>query len=693
MPEPMCGVFALPLGVDFPRALVAGLLSRMAGHPPEAMARVTLYLNTNRMRRRVTDLLVAQGAMILPRLQVLTDLAPDMALTGIPAAVPPLRRRLQVAQLVSALMERQPDIAPRAALYDLADSLAALMDEMQGEGVRPDRVAALDVSNHSAHWARTKDFLSIVTGFFDGSEAPDTQARQRLIAEALARRWAAMPPADPVIVAGSTGSRGTTALFMKAVAALPQGVLVLPGFDTDMPDAVWQGLDDALTAEDHPQYRFKRLFQSLDMRPSDVRPWTDDRPASPDRNRLISLSLRPAPVTDQWLVEGRHLPDLLPATSDMTLIEAPTPRAEALSIALVLRQAAEQGRTATLVTADRNLSRQVTAALDRWGIEPDDSAGRPLALSAPGRFLRHVAGLFGRRLTSDALLVVVKHPFAFTGGDRGPHLRLSRALELSLRAKGPAFPTPASLRHWGATQKDEAARPWADALAAALEDIETPAALPLATHIARHRRVAEALARGTGEGTGAGATTGGTGTGTHGGGNGSGANGSGSGANGGVNATGTSTDTSDKASDTCVKPPTYVILRRFNDFDELHNELSRQVGRHVTLPSLPQKHRLVGRNDDFIEQLGAGKVFDPARQHPAALPAHGKDGQLDDPRQPRIGLPCAQFRTHRFVQTHAAPPKSSRRAARRACSQPMIRDRRAAIRASHFDGLCTTSAR
>ncbi|MEY4982956.1 MAG: hypothetical protein RIR62_1222 [Pseudomonadota bacterium] len=502
MPDPMRGVFALPLGVDVPRALVAGLRARMAGQPPEAMARVTLYLNTNRMARRVTDLLVSGGALILPRLRVLTDLAPDLPLPDIPPAVPPLRRRLEVAQLVAALMERQPDIAPRAALYDLADSLATLMDEMQGEGVTPDRVAGLDVSDHSAHWARTRDFLSIVTGFFDGSEAPDTQARQRRIAEALARRWADAPPADPVIVAGSTGSRGTTALFMKTVAALPQGVLVLPGFDSDMPEAVWHSLSDALTAEDHPQYRFRRLLQALDLRPADLRPWTDDRPADPDRNRLISLSLRPAPVTDQWLVEGQHLPDLPAATAAMTLIEAPTPRAEALSIALILRQAAEQGRTATLVTADRNLSRRVTAALDRWGIDPDDSAGRPLALSAPGRFLRHVAALFGRRLTSDALLTVVKHPFTFTGGDRGAHLRLGRALELSLRAKGPAFPTPESLRLWGAGQKDDAAAPWAEALAAALAGIDDPAQLPLAAHIARHRAVAEALARGTGEGTG-----------------------------------------------------------------------------------------------------------------------------------------------------------------------------------------------
>jgi ATP-dependent helicase/nuclease subunit B len=43
------------------------------------------------------------------------------------------------------------------------------------------------------------------------------------------------------------------------------------------------------------------------------------------------------------------------------------------------------------------LTRRVAAQLDRWGIVPDDSAGTPLALSPPGRFLRHVADLMGQR--------------------------------------------------------------------------------------------------------------------------------------------------------------------------------------------------------------------------------------------------------------------------------------------------------
>lgn len=495
-------VFALPPGVDFPRALVAGLMSRMSAHPPEAMGRVTLYLNTNRMCERVKALFAAQGALILPRLRVLTDITPDLPFPDIPAAVPSLRRRLELAQLVDRLLTAQPDLAPRAALYDLADSLAELMDEMQVEGVPPEAISNLDVSEHSAHWARTQNFLRIVNGFFDGSSAPDSGARQRMIVDRMLALWQVAPPKGPVIVAGSTGSRGTVLRFMQGVAALPQGMLVFPGFDFDMPASVWTRLDDVLTAEDHPQYRIGHLLNVLGVSPNAVDRWTTDAPPSADRNRLISLSLRPAPVTDQWLSEGQHLPDLVQATQGMTLIEAQTPRAEALAIALILRQAAEDKRTATLITPDRNLGRQVTAALDRWGIVPDDSAGKPLALSPPGRFLRHVAALMGQRLTSDALLTILKHPFTGSGSDRGPHLLLTRALELKLRAKGPAFPQPMDLRDWASKREDPAASDWVNALISALDGVEDAAPRPLADHITRHRLLAEALSRGTGTGTG-----------------------------------------------------------------------------------------------------------------------------------------------------------------------------------------------
>ena len=54
-------VFALAPGVDFPAALVEGLRARMAGQPPEAMARVELIVNTTRMARRIRQIFDAAG--------------------------------------------------------------------------------------------------------------------------------------------------------------------------------------------------------------------------------------------------------------------------------------------------------------------------------------------------------------------------------------------------------------------------------------------------------------------------------------------------------------------------------------------------------------------------------------------------------------------------------------------------------
>lgn len=486
-------LFGLAPGIDFPKALIAGLRARLNGQPPEAMAGVELIVNTHRMARRLRDLFDAGPPGFLPRIRLLTDLsAPDLIL---PEPVPPLRRRLELVQLVSTLLDRQPDLAPRAALYDLADSLAALMDEMQIEGVPPDKLAALDVSDQSGHWERALTFLRIVQGFFDTSDtSPDVGALQRMAVEQRLKLWELAPPTHPVIIAGSTGSRGTTARLIRAVACLPQGAVVLPGFDFDMPAPVWDQLSDSLTGEDHPQFRFAAMMAALDLAPTDVRRWSDTPPPGADRNRLISLALRPAPVTSQWLTEGPNLPPLDTATRALTLVEAASTRDEALTIALRLRQAAEDGQTAALITPDRMLSRQVTAALDRWNILPDDSAGTPPQLTPPGRFLRHVAVLFQQDLTAEALLTLLKHPLTHRGAARNDHLRRTRDLELYIRREGMPYPTADALVPWGEKTENS---DWIGWILGCFVQPAEPADLPLSAWLSRHITRAEAIAAGS----------------------------------------------------------------------------------------------------------------------------------------------------------------------------------------------------
>ena len=489
-------VFAVPPGVDFPKALVNGLRQRCINQPPEALARVQLVVNTRRMDRRVRDLFDQGPPCLLPRLSLVTDLGETVDLARIPPAIPPLRRRLELTQLIAKLLDQQPDLAARSSLFDLSDSLAALIDEMQGEGVSPEAIRQLDVSDMSGHWARAQAFIGIADYFIDTDDKTlDVQARQRRVVEMLIAQWQEDPPQHPVILAGSTGSRGTTLMLMQAVARLPQGALVLPGYDFDQPEQVWRNLDEALTSEDHPQFRFRKLMRELNLMPDQILPWTDDQAPSPARNRLISLALRPAPITDAWMTEGPRLTDLDGATNDLTLVEAQSPRAEALAIALRLRQAAEDGQTAALITPDRMLTRQVTAALDRWGILPDDSAGLPLQLSPPGRFLRHVARLFTHRLDGEALLTLLKHPLCHDGGDRGTHLLHTRDLELDLRRKGPPFPDTESLSGFAA--RKEGVENWVQWLIAHFCKQQVLGSLPLSNWVTRLRGLAETISAGT----------------------------------------------------------------------------------------------------------------------------------------------------------------------------------------------------
>ncbi len=493
-------VFALPPGTDFPRYLVEGLRARFAGQRPDAVAKATVIVNTARMARRVHALFDEGPATLLPRILLLGEFA-NTASAHLPAAAPAIRQRFELIQLVTRLLEQQPDLAARASVYDLADSLAGLFDEMAGEGVPVDVIEALDVSDQSGHWARAQSFFGIARDFLENLDsAPGQEARQRRAIEAIVQSWENSPPQHPIILAGSTGSRGTMQLLMQTVASLPQGAVVLPGYDFDMPPETWDHLSDGLQSEDHPQYRFRALVSDLGMAHQDVQLWHNCAAPSEARNKLVSLALRPAPVTDQWLSEGPHLGDLVTATKDITLVEATTQREEALTIAARLRKAADDGLTCALITPDRMLTRQVTAALDRWDIVPDDSAGQPLQLSPPGRFLRHTAALLHQKLTSEALLTLLKHPLTHSGEDRGDHLRFTRDLELWMRRNGVTYPEAEKLQAWASARNEETSA-WMTWVTACFCEAERQAK-DMTDLLADHLKLSEIVAQGPGEGSG-----------------------------------------------------------------------------------------------------------------------------------------------------------------------------------------------
>ena len=93
-------VFGVPPGADFPAAVVAGVLNRMADAPPEALARVRIFVNTQRMRRRLVTLFQKGPARLLPRIDLITDAGRFLPTAGLPQVAPALQRKLAASSLM-----------------------------------------------------------------------------------------------------------------------------------------------------------------------------------------------------------------------------------------------------------------------------------------------------------------------------------------------------------------------------------------------------------------------------------------------------------------------------------------------------------------------------------------------------------------------------------------------------------------
>lgn len=480
-------------------ALVSGrLVPGFDGADPEALADATILVPTRRAARALhAALLAASGrrALLLPQIRPIGDVDEEpfeptgAAAVAEPgrAALPPFARALALTRLVLAWKQataarmlhpltRRPVEVPAtvAEAVHLADALAALMDQVASEGVPWSGLTNLAPADHARYWELSLEFLAIVTRHWPdflkerGYEDPG-ERRDRLI-RAAAARLLANPPKGPVIVAGSTGSVPATAELIKSVIRLEQGAVVLPGLDRDLDADSWAAIGTRADqiAVSHPQYGLKLLLDRLDadrVHVRDLDPEPD--PALAARTRLVADAMRPTSTTEAWVTgAGRPPPEMIGAAlAGITLLEARHEAEEALAVAVALRAALADGKTAALVTPDRTLARRVSVELGRFGLSVDDSAGEPLAATPAATLARLVADIVLGDGDAVAMAGLLHHPALRLG--LAPETVSSAARTVEIMAlRGPApQPGVAGLRR---------------AYTAAEAELETEARLPRA---------------------------------------------------------------------------------------------------------------------------------------------------------------------------------------------------------------------
>ena len=478
-------IYTIAADRPFLATLAAGLLD-LAGDDPLRLSRFTVLLPTRRAVRSLREAFLrassdgsgAEAPLLLPRVRPIGDLDPDELSPGeaaeddalvVPPAIPELRRRLLLTQLVlrwGELREEETLLPGQAAA--LAVSLARLLDRVATDGASFEEITNLVPDNLAEHWRTVHRFLEILPQHWpqilDAEGALDPAERRNRLLARQAEIWRRSPPKDPVIAAGLVGGVPAMTELLCVIAALDRGAVILPGLDRDCDEVEWRAIE---ADESHPQYLMAELLGALEQAPVEVRDWPPsaaparasgfealaDLPlfarlatvetaqsrhetARARRVRLIGEVLQPAATTDAW----RRLPSQAADTLDgVSRYDCASAQEEAITIALLLRRKLETpGATAALVTPDRELARRVAAELRRWDIEIDDSAGLPLNRTPPGVFLRLVLDLAASRLAPVPLLAALKHPLAVGGLTPAAFRDMARQLEQAILGPRPA---------------------------------------------------------------------------------------------------------------------------------------------------------------------------------------------------------------------------------------------------------------
>lgn len=440
-------IYTIPSHKPFIESLMRGLLRRITylgkktgQDVPSLMARSRIYVPTRRAAtklREVFDAYARQGHRhLLPHIAALGNIDEDPFYSedfseqstdtsssagwedsDIPPSIDGLERQAHLTRLI---LDNDIPVSSVAMAWRLGREIARLFDMLQIEDKDVEDLEQLSLDDHSAQWQKILELLIPIRRewriLLKDQGRCDLVERHALLLERQSLIWQeknrqGVPHNDIVIVAGTTGSRPATIRFIQTVLDLPMGAIVLPGFDTAMPES-----DRSLLNGFHHQYVMNRLLQTLKL--PRIRIWHDGqhqtdyafkkRRITRIRKALAPLPEPPSPTKDR------------PGNSEhaIRLFSLQDQGEEAAVIASLLRQSCEDEAkisSAALVTADRSLARRVVSQLRRWNLDIADSADTPLNVAPAMIFLKLLIQAVKSQWAPLDFLALLRHPYSRIG--------------------------------------------------------------------------------------------------------------------------------------------------------------------------------------------------------------------------------------------------------------------------------------
>ena len=364
-------IYGVSFSENLADKLALDLLERTKDNPLD-LANTCVILPTKRaclIVKKAFMSLANRNNLLLPRLMALYEL------DNLDLEIPPALSSLDRILLLTKLCLAKPNILDYTQALKMALSLCELLDVSYQFDVDLSKLNQLSLPERfSMHWQETVQFLDILHEHWPK----------------ILREQGKIDPMDRSI--------RLIRSFTQKLKQNSQASIVMAGFTDVFP---------ALTELIEVVSQQKGNLILMDN-------YIGDNPNIPyytDLHRPQEAAAIEAFSKDSW--EPSKLPQK--TFENVQLINANTPAEEALTIALLLRETLETpDQTATLVTTDRTLARQVISQMKRWNIQLDDSAGAPLNHTEIGIFFALIADL-GLHPSATNYLALLKHPLSADG--------------------------------------------------------------------------------------------------------------------------------------------------------------------------------------------------------------------------------------------------------------------------------------
>lgn len=466
-----------PFLKSFVRAFLSGHILPAISHvsPPFTIAKTKIYVPTRRAAQALKaefELNQFSSALLLPQILPLGGLdehaSQDLFSTDeensfdlFPASIDELERRFILAELilawsksfqhaiVSISREGQMNydigepflVTPTpSAAYLLARELASLIDEFNIEDIDPQLLKKIVDDSFDPYWSITTRFLDIALTqwpkILDQRQLMENSNRRKKIIEAQARFLETDKSPTPIIAIGSTGAQLVTARLLAAISMLENGAVVLPGLDQEMSEYAWDclGKADDETSYSHPQIMLKRLLEQMGVARDEINEIGKLTTEFSARRRIISVAMASAPQTAHWRDFCNTSHELFQiGLGGISYVEAPDERLESLTLALFMREVLDTpGKTALLITPDRNIARRVAQDLQRYDIAIDDSGGIVFALTPIGALSTLICDILLEGLTELNISALLSHELCTLGVTREEIEMLRPLIEIAV---------------------------------------------------------------------------------------------------------------------------------------------------------------------------------------------------------------------------------------------------------------------